>query len=160
MDAVSPVRDPRTSTPIEELHDDPNFRANDADVCILSSDHVRFKLHSANLRVVSSIFPAPPATSQCDDPIYLDEPAAVLRILLAYIYPDPPHPELEDLEFPLLYDVAVAADKYQFMMLVYLCELVLEKHSAKHPFKILRYTVLRGNKRAMDRVAQQLSSLV
>ncbi len=92
----------------------------------MSSDGTRFKIHSSNLRSASSIFPAPPPTSQADDPVHLNEPAAVLRILLAFIYPDPPHPELEDLEFDLLYSVAIAAHKYQFMVLVYLCELSLE----------------------------------
>ncbi|KAF9006835.1 hypothetical protein BDZ89DRAFT_1079555 [Hymenopellis radicata] len=144
----------QTPAPDEEPRDDPNFSASDADVCIVSSDGIRFKVHSTNLRSASSIFPTPPPTSQSDDAVHLDEPARVLRILLAYIYPDPPHPELEDAEFDLLYDVAIAADKYQFMMLVYICEFALEKHSATNAFKILRYAELRGNKRVMDRVAR------
>lgn len=84
-------------------------------------------MHSQNLRAHSSIFP--PLTSASDatnDPVTLSERAEVLRIVLAYIYPVPPHPELEALSFNLLYDVAIAADKYQFMSLTYLCEMKLE----------------------------------
>ncbi|KAF9023209.1 hypothetical protein BDZ89DRAFT_174931 [Hymenopellis radicata] len=118
--------------------DDPEFNAADADVCIISSDNVRFKVHSTNLGTHSSVFPAVHgAANDVADPARMAECAEVLRVIFKFIYPDPPLPKLGLLSFSTLEEVAMAADKYQFLALSELCDCHMEKHANTHPAEVL-----------------------
>ncbi|KAF8892759.1 hypothetical protein CPB85DRAFT_1331251 [Mucidula mucida] len=115
--------------------DDPEFNAADGDICIISSDNVRFKVHSTNLRAHSSVFPVD-AANGAEDPAHMAERAEVLRI-----------------------EVAMAADKYQFLVLSALCDCYMESHATAHPAEVLRYAFLRGEDSILDRVAPHTISL-
>ncbi|KAF9011618.1 hypothetical protein BDZ89DRAFT_1225135 [Hymenopellis radicata] len=82
--AVGPILCTRAATPM--LTGDPEFNAADADVCIISSDNIRFKVHSMNLRAHSSVFPVVhDATSNVGDPAHTTERAEVLRVIFKFV---------------------------------------------------------------------------
>ncbi|KAF8892762.1 hypothetical protein CPB85DRAFT_1440785 [Mucidula mucida] len=111
--------------------DDPEFNAADADLCIISLDNIRFKVHSMNLRAHSSVFPVVhDATTNVRDPAHMAERAEVLRVIFKFIYPEPRLLKVGQLPFPTLEEVAIAAEKWQFVALSELCDRYMEDHAA------------------------------
>ncbi len=91
----------------------PNLTVNtaDADVCIISSKNMRFKVHSTNLQTHTTVFLIMQLNVAAGDSAHLTERAEVLRIVFRYIYPEAPLPKLGQLPFSTLEEVAIAADK-------------------------------------------------
>ena len=98
--------------------------APDADISILSSDEVLFRIHSANLNVNSTAFPADIAPNP-NDPATFSEPSSILELLFAFLYHTPPHPSLKDLSFDLLQPLAYAARKCGVAAAINVCEIRL-----------------------------------
>ena len=90
--------------------------ADDADVILCSSDEVVFKVHRKNLTAHSEIFGVAdtisPGNSPVNEVVTLDEPSAVLDLLLQYMYTEY-QPVLREVDFKTLAGVAEAAEKYQ-----------------------------------------------
>ncbi|KAF8999548.1 hypothetical protein BDZ89DRAFT_1147674 [Hymenopellis radicata] len=144
----------------DPVYHDPEFQAPDADVCIVSSDDILFRVHSTNLRVHSSIFPVVSGSSiNLDDPVRMSERGDVLRVVFKYIYPEPPLPNLGMLPFRTLEEVATTADKYQFLALMQLCDRYMEDHAEAHPAALLKYAYLRNEDAMLDRIAPHTISL-
>lgn len=97
--------------------------AGDADVTFESSDHVRFRIHSSNLRCASEGFSPPDGTSSSasDEIVHLTETAEVLELLFQFIYPQR-QPNLKLIEFAVLSDLAEAAEKYQVFSAMETCK--------------------------------------
>lgn len=80
---------------------------------MVSSDGVRYGLHSKNLEVSTGGFPPVIAGGlSVADPVALAEPSEVLDLLFPFIYPTE-HPHIEDLEFQTVIQLAETAEKYQ-----------------------------------------------
>jgi hypothetical protein len=87
--------------------------ASDYDVTLQSCGGVIFRVHKKYLEMNTNGFAAPASTiSTPDEVVFLTESAIALDILLQYIYPGP-QPDLEEVEFDVLADVAEAAQKYE-----------------------------------------------
>jgi hypothetical protein len=90
--------------------------ADDADVTLRSSDEIVFKVHRKNLTAHSEIFGVADTISlgnpPVDEVVTLDEPSAVLDLLLQYMYTEF-RPVLREVDFKTLAGVAEAAEKYQ-----------------------------------------------
>lgn len=83
-----------------------------------------------NLQAHSTIFPTVNESPRSRNEIVrMTERAEILYIVFKYIYPEPPHPKLDDMEFALLEEVAITADKYQFTSLLYICDPRMERVS-------------------------------
>ncbi|KAJ3538325.1 hypothetical protein NMY22_g5220 [Coprinellus aureogranulatus] len=111
----------------------------DADVVFVSSDGVRYGLHSENLRCDTGGFPAVDAAIVGGgDPVPLTEPASVLDLLFAFVYPTR-LPMIEDTGFATIMALAEAAEKYQVYSAIYACRMCL-RHRADllrdHPIEI------------------------
>lgn len=90
--------------------------ADDADVTLRSSDEVVFKVHRKNLTAHSEIFGVAdtisPGSSPANEVVTLEEPSAVLDLVLQYMYTEY-RPVLREVDFKTLAGVAEAAEKYQ-----------------------------------------------
>lgn len=104
--------------------------APDADMTIRSFDGVVFKIHSINV-FTHATTPVPldgsPSVWDADQ---FDEESSVLELLFAYLYPEPPLPDLEDTPFALVKKVAYAAHKYGIASAMLICDVrMLYVHS-------------------------------
>ncbi len=98
----------------------PNYSTEDGDVILLSSDGVKFCVHSLMLRKASSVFegmismPAPshPVNQPAHNVIPLSEPAFVVAFLMDAIYPHDTFPSIANYEEAR--KIVVAAEKYMF----------------------------------------------
>ncbi|KAJ7288937.1 hypothetical protein C8J57DRAFT_1116411 [Mycena rebaudengoi] len=121
------------------------FCAADADIMILSSDGVLFKLHRKHLEVHSEVFAdAEKATLPVkDDIVQLSESSDVLDLLFQYMYRQP-QPDLRALDFRLVSGLAEAVEKY----IVYsaLPSLVQKMKGSidDHPLEVLAYSWKHG----------------
>ncbi|KAH8801981.1 hypothetical protein DL96DRAFT_1774553, partial [Flagelloscypha sp. PMI_526] len=86
--------------------------APDADVLILSSDLVLFKIHSKNLIAGSGAFPVHLDKMPMSDPASLEESSEVLGHLFAFLYGDIDHPTLLECDIKLVAAIGLAAHKY------------------------------------------------
>ncbi|KAF9026928.1 hypothetical protein BDZ89DRAFT_826876 [Hymenopellis radicata] len=127
----------------EKLKLHPQFAYETADLCIRSSDNVIFKIHQKNIDTHTTVFP--PFPSSKDDVVELSERAEVLQVLFKYIYPTPPLPDLGDIAFPLLEEISIAADKYQFTSLSVICDVHMGVLATTKTTPVLRYALLRRN---------------
>jgi len=93
--------------------------ASDADVVFQSSDGIQFHLHRKNLEANTGAFPGPEFQIQ-GEVTNLAEPASVLQILFKFLYPRR-HPDLEDLDFSMVAEVAEAAEKYEVFPAINTC---------------------------------------
>ncbi|KAJ3713973.1 hypothetical protein DFJ43DRAFT_889401 [Lentinula guzmanii] len=124
----APPTPPRTST---------RFNAQDAEITVISSDNVLFRLHKMNVQVTSGGL----LQSKVDnDFLTLTEPADVLEILFEFLYPDY-ETDLERLEFTALLSVAEAAEKYGVFYAMSHCTFCLRKHTLFHSVELLRFAV-------------------
>ncbi|KAH8834182.1 hypothetical protein DL96DRAFT_1676385 [Flagelloscypha sp. PMI_526] len=98
-------------------------RFNDAtaDTCIVSSDGVLFKIHSNNLSFSSDAFALNFDSTSKDDLAFFDEPADVLGILFAFIYPDTVYPTLLDQTIVFVRQLCTAAQKYMIPSAMAVC---------------------------------------
>ncbi|KAF8902696.1 hypothetical protein CPB85DRAFT_1438607 [Mucidula mucida] len=110
----------------ETVYYNSEFQACDTDVCIVTSDDTLFKVHSTNLRAHSSTFPLPGSCININEPVRMSERGDVLCVVFKYIYPEPPLPNLDMLPCRTLEEVAMTADKYQFLALMQLCDRYME----------------------------------
>jgi hypothetical protein len=97
--------------------------ASDSDVTIQSADGVFFNLHCKNLEVGTGAFPGSEFKTH-GERVYLTEPAPILEILFQFLYPKK-HPDLKDLKFNILAQVAEAVEKYEVFSAMTLCEIRL-----------------------------------
>ena len=92
-----------------------------ADVTFQSSDGILFHLQRKYLEVATGAFPGAEFDTN-GEITHLTESAAVLATLFGFMHPKR-YPDVEELEFPLLADVAEAAEKYEAYAAIELCRL-------------------------------------
>ncbi|KAJ3752834.1 hypothetical protein EV360DRAFT_54523 [Lentinula raphanica] len=113
--------------------------SQDAEITVISSDNVLFRLHKMNVQVTSGNL-IRLNKLETNDFLTLVEPAEVLEILFEFLYPDF-ETDLERLEFDALLSVAEAAEKYGVFYAMSHCTFCLRKQSSSHPAELLRFAV-------------------
>ncbi|CAA7269261.1 unnamed protein product [Cyclocybe aegerita] len=145
-----------TSSPTahSSLSDHDQFNARDADVIFQSSDGVRFHLHRTNLGVITGAFPGAELDTR-DEVVHLAEPARVLEILFQYVYPKR-HPDLENLDFQLLAELAEAVEKYEVFPAMNTCVTRLRHYTPQHPLETLVHGIKHDYPKLIDTAAPHL----
>ncbi|KAJ7928735.1 hypothetical protein B0H13DRAFT_2181996 [Mycena leptocephala] len=117
------------------------FNSPDADIAFRSSDQIIFRVHIKNLETHSDGFPpsafCTPGSAEVVD---LTEPAATLDLLFQYMYPQR-QPDLNEVELPLLANLAEAAEKYQVYSAMDIAKIFMGNGLQDNPLTILNYAV-------------------
>ena len=92
---------------------------HDSDIEVHSGDGFIFQLHCVVLGVSTGMFPGSEINTG-GEMVQLTEPANVLGILFAFLYPKT-HPDLHGESFEMLTAVAEAAGKYEVILAVDVC---------------------------------------
>jgi len=99
----------------EECHS--SFNSDHADLVLQSKDGIKFRVHSQILRIASPVFNdmlsiERDRSETSSSPIHLEESALVLETMLDTMYPQHYIPSTATLSAQLIYDVGIAARKY------------------------------------------------
>ena len=98
--------------------------AKDADITFKSADGVLYHIHRKNLDCGAAGFPPAEFRSSKDDIVPMTESSHILDLLFTFMYPTPT-PDVEDLPFEILADVAEVAAKYQVFSAMTLCNIYM-----------------------------------
>ncbi|KIY64281.1 hypothetical protein CYLTODRAFT_493244 [Cylindrobasidium torrendii FP15055 ss-10] len=134
-----------------------DFNAADADITIISSDNVTFKIHSVNLSTHSNAFPTFGFSTDASQPARFEEHSDILKVLFAWIYPDDP-PDPQTLPYTTLLDLAHAAHKYRIGSLILVCDIRIFEREAvrqKEPIQTLKYALLYAREAKADLCARE-----
>nr|GAT54404.1 predicted protein [Mycena chlorophos] len=153
------------------------FNYPDSDICFRSSDNTLFRIHSKNLETHAEGFPptafsaasnsrlAPNiAGSSSSDPaagmevVELTERAETLELLFQFIYPQR-QPDLTTLAFPVLADLAEAAEKYQVFAALDICRIFMGNGLQDNALTVLNYAVRHDYLEIADEAAPLTVSL-
>ncbi|CAA7269257.1 unnamed protein product [Cyclocybe aegerita] len=118
------------------------FNAADADVVFQSPDGVQFRVHRRNLEIVTGAFPGSEFDT-CGEITHLTEPARVLAVIFDFIYPRR-YPDLKDLPFETLAEVAEAVEKYEVFSAMPTCETRLREFIPQRSLEILGHALKHG----------------
>ncbi|KAF8208151.1 hypothetical protein K438DRAFT_1813502 [Mycena galopus ATCC 62051] len=137
------------------------FCALDADLTILSSDGVIFKVHRKNLEVHSDIFADAEHITGTrnvgDESVKLSESAAVLDLLFQYMYRQP-QPDLRIVDFPVAAALAEAAGKYMVYSAVPAVISRMREGVSEHPLDVLNYAAKHEHKELGSEAARSCIS--
>ncbi|KXN85179.1 hypothetical protein AN958_11601 [Leucoagaricus sp. SymC.cos] len=128
-----------TSVSAEQPWVNTKFSLYDSDIEVRSVDGFIFQLHRGVLGATSGAFPGSEMGTG-GEIVQLTEPANVLGILFAFLYPKP-HPSLHEVSFEVLAAVAEAAAKYEVFSAVDVCNERLPKFVSQHAPEILAHAV-------------------
>lgn len=109
----------------------------DADLLIRSSDDVLFRIHSANLRAHTTVFPLDiNSCTEDPEPARFTEKSAVLEVLFSHLYPESElaDSDLDTEDFALTLKVAYAAHKYGIVAAIRLYDLRILRVPRSSPF--------------------------
>ncbi|KZT05306.1 uncharacterized protein LAESUDRAFT_238562 [Laetiporus sulphureus 93-53] len=138
---------------VDEVKMSERFRAPDADLTILSSDGVLFKVHRRNLEMHSECFPGEdPVISDSPEVVALTEKASILELLFQYMYRQP-QPDLTELDFYEFALLAEAAEKYGVYPALEVCKLQMRNAIPDYPLTVLGYAARHGHNKLADEVA-------
>ncbi|KAH8801987.1 hypothetical protein DL96DRAFT_774405, partial [Flagelloscypha sp. PMI_526] len=123
---------------------DTRFNAPDADISIISSNNVLFKIHSKALAFGSNAFPLDLSGSAGSyttftEPARFEESSTTLRYLFAFCYNDKDHPTLAECDPKTVVDLGIAAHKYMVPAAKSVCF-----HAMKNPTKTGNDSILRS----------------
>ncbi|KAF8902373.1 hypothetical protein CPB84DRAFT_1846315 [Gymnopilus junonius] len=113
--------------------------ALNSDIEVQSSDGFIFQLHRLLLEANTGAFPGSEFDTQ-GEIVQLTEPAEVLSVLLAFIYPKK-FTNLAKHGFELVAAIAEAAEKYEVFPAMYTCSVRLAKFLPAHAPEIFMYAV-------------------
>ncbi|KAH8801986.1 hypothetical protein DL96DRAFT_774393 [Flagelloscypha sp. PMI_526] len=98
------------------------YNSPTANISILSSNNVLFRIHSKNLATMSAAFQVP-LDSESSEAARFDESSEVLACLFGFLYTDEAPPNLLDKKVGVIEKVGRAAHKYFVMSAVTVCQL-------------------------------------
>ena len=98
---------------------------NDSDITIQSSDGVVFGLHQVNMKINMGSWDSEFTQAKSDVVIQLPEKSVILDLLFRFCYPER-HPELNDLAFDILAELAEAAEKYKVFSAISICRIAMK----------------------------------
>ncbi|KDR70506.1 hypothetical protein GALMADRAFT_127718 [Galerina marginata CBS 339.88] len=137
---INPVAQPHAANATaEQPWTNTKFTVYDSDIEVLSADGFIFQLHRVVLGVVTGAFPGSEMETG-GEIVQLTEPAKVLEVLFAFLYPKPP-PNLQGVAFEELAAVAEAAGKYEAFSAAEICNEQLLKFLPQHAPEILVHAV-------------------
>ncbi|KAJ8496792.1 hypothetical protein ONZ45_g12296 [Pleurotus djamor] len=98
--------------------------------------------------------PSPPSVSKLhSEQVQLSESSEVLNVLLQYMYRQPP-PDLYELEFEVLEQVAEAADKYRVFFAIDACKRAMRDAIPSYSFQVLNWAVKHKHTQLIDEAAE------
>ena len=97
--------------------------AEDSDITFRSCDGLLFKIHRSNLAAGSEGFAAPPGTHS-QEIVSLIETGDTLELLFQFMYPQR-QPDLINMDFKQLAELAEAAEKYQVFAAMAICNVYM-----------------------------------
>jgi hypothetical protein len=100
-------------------------RAPDADVIFQSVDCVQYHIHRKNLQCCAAAFPPDEFESDKHEIIHLTEISRSLDLLFAFMYPEPPTPDMQNLSIEVVIELAEIAEKYQASSVMTVCRLTM-----------------------------------
>ncbi|KAK1221796.1 hypothetical protein PQX77_015390 [Marasmius sp. AFHP31] len=117
------------------------------DVVLRSSDDKRFGAHSTTLGSFSLGFPAAGSTIEGEEnpDVSLSETSVVLELLLKFLHPNTPQPDVTQLQISTLEDFSEAAEKYQVYPAMQVCKFAMKATVPEHPVAVLRYALKHGH---------------
>ncbi|EDR09357.1 uncharacterized protein LACBIDRAFT_293853 [Laccaria bicolor S238N-H82] len=115
------------------------FSLHDSDIEVRSVDGFIFQLHRVVLGVTTGVFPGSEIETD-GEMVQLTEPAKVLGILFAFLYPKA-HPDLHGEPFETVAAVAEAAGKYEVFSAASTCNERLLNFLPQHAPEILVHAV-------------------
>lgn len=100
--------------------------AKDADIILRSSDGISFRVYRKDLEAYSEGFVAPPSGNGdfMVETVELSETYDVLQLLLQFMRKQR-QPDIKNIEFRLLADLAEAAEKYEVYAAIQLCHIYM-----------------------------------
>ncbi|KAK7686409.1 hypothetical protein QCA50_010633 [Cerrena zonata] len=120
------------------------FNAKDADIIIRSFDGIHFRVYRRDLEAYSEGFVAPPCGNNSPiETVQLSETSGVLKLLLQFMRKQR-QPDIKDIEFELLADLAEAAEKYEVYAAIQLCNIYMRNGVSEHPLQVLSYATKHG----------------
>ncbi|KAF7976526.1 hypothetical protein HWV62_6351 [Athelia sp. TMB] len=125
------------------------FNAEDSDITFRSCDGLLFKIHHSNLAANSEGFAAPPGTDS-QEIVPLSEIGGTLELLFQFIYPQR-QPDLVNMDFEQLAELAEAAEKYQVFAAMAICNVYMSEAYSNHPFEVMLYALRHGYGPLMDK---------
>ena len=105
---------------------------NDSDITIQSSDGVLFGLHQVNMKINLGFWES--IQPKSDAVIQFPEKSATLDLLFQFCYPER-HPDLNDLAFDILTELAEAAEKYEVFSAINICKIAM-KCVGRHDYNL------------------------
>lgn len=148
--------------------------ADDADVKFRSCDGILFKVHRSNLVAHSEGFSPPPGTSSHDEIVALPENGDTLDLLFQFMSPQR-QPDLSEIMFKQLAELAEAAEKYQVFSAMTICNVHMtyvvsvrdgttaitdrtfsSDAYSKHPFEVMLYAMRHGYGKLMDKAERKV----
>ncbi|KAF5358731.1 hypothetical protein D9757_012250 [Collybiopsis confluens] len=145
----------------------PRFNAQDAEITVVSSDNILFRLHRMNVRVTAGSllsrsrpsggagFGVGMGAGEEVDYVVVSEPADVLEILFEFLYPNY-ETNLEKLDFDTLLGVAEAAEKYGVFYAMSHCAFCLRQHTMFHAPELIRFAVTFRKEKLMEELSPAL----
>ncbi|KZT64592.1 hypothetical protein DAEQUDRAFT_732442 [Daedalea quercina L-15889] len=143
---------PQTEVPIVDL-DAPlsdEFRADDADVKVRSSDGMVFKVHRKTINKYSEGLLRDGVPDSRGE-FQLNENRETLRLLFQFMYKK--RPNLGSLPFQSLRSLAEASESYEVDPLGDMCDHQMRLHARTYPMEVLAYAVKRSLTEALEEVA-------
>ena len=142
-----------------------------------SCDGILFKIHRRNLEIHSEGFSPPAGTNSRDEIVPLTENGDTLDLLFQLMYPHR-QPDLTEIDFKQLAELAEAAEKYQVFSVMASCNLSMRymgfinlsllmiiddiPFSAaydQHPFEVMLYALRHGYEKLMDKAEKKALEL-
>ncbi|KAF8637681.1 hypothetical protein AX16_010756 [Volvariella volvacea WC 439] len=135
------------------------------DAVLISSDGLRFGVHSVILSLYSSnllssastggdVASTGTADSEVSDEIILPENSEELNLLLAFMHPGPlPNIRTGKVTLKVVVKVAEAAEKYGIYSAVEACKWTMEARGKEDPFLVISYAASHGHTDLCDVVA-------
>ncbi|TFK64781.1 hypothetical protein BDN72DRAFT_901264 [Pluteus cervinus] len=119
------------------------FCHSDADIVIVSSDDVQFKLHKKNLAFNTGGFPPlefvrTTGTNVELEQVNLSERGYILDLLFQFVYPQR-YPDATSLAIDILSELADAAEKYEVYGAISACNIVMRFTIPTHPVEVFAY---------------------
>lgn len=131
--ANSPGQSSRRSS---EFH--PRYSADDATLLLISSDGVKFKVHTFIVKMASEVFQNMLAQAiDTGEAVPLQERSDTLTLLLDSIYPNGAYLDLGSASFDTIWNFIIAAEKYDFTKIVdeFRIRVTSDMYFSKHPLE-------------------------
>ncbi|KAK0482056.1 hypothetical protein EDD18DRAFT_1201833 [Armillaria luteobubalina] len=131
------------------------FNASDSDITLKSCDDVLFRVHRVNLEMHSQVFADAGGSTipKQQEVVPLTERAEVLELMLQYMYLQH-QPDLRNVKFEVLKDLAEAVEKYEIYSAMGVCAQKMKESIAEHPLDVLLYSVRHKHEDVINECAE------